>query len=113
MMTLEQAILEDAAQRMSDDIDKEVLKNIGYVFEFYLEYSKGTVFGHEYLTVAPMNAEGKWSDMMAWMVEIFGTSGTPENPGCWSPDQRWYVNNAKFWFRNEKDFNWFVLRWSS
>ncbi len=109
-MTLEEAILDAAAQRMSDDIDRQVLKNIGYVFDFYLEYSKGTVFGHEYLTVAPMNAEGKWSDMMAWMVDTFGPTA---KDGVWTADQRWYVNNAKFWFRNEKDFNWFVLRWSS
>jgi len=110
MMTLEEAILDAAAQRRSDDIDRQVLKNIGYVFDFYLEYSKGKVFGHEYLTVAPMNAEGKWSDMMAWMVDTFGPTA---KDGVWTADQRWYVNNAKFWFRNEKDFNWFVLRWSS
>jgi len=109
-MTLEEAILDAAAQRRSDDIDRQVLKNIGYVFDFYLEYSKGKVFGHEYLTVAPMNAEGKWSDMMAWMVDTFGPTA---KDGVWTADQRWYVNNAKFWFRNEKDFNWFVLRWSS
>jgi hypothetical protein len=111
-MTLEQDILDRASKRLADDIDKQVLKSMGYVFDYYLEYSKGKVFEHEYLTVAPMNAEGMWSDMMAWMVETFGPSGTPENPGCWSPDQRWYANNAKFWFRNAKDRDWFVLRWA-
>jgi hypothetical protein len=108
-MTLEQAILDAAGQRMSDDIDKQVLKGMGYVFDYYLEYSKGTVFGHEYLTVAPMNAEGKWSDMMEWMVTTFGPT---HKDGAWIPDQRWYVNNAKFWFRNAKDRDWFILRWS-
>jgi hypothetical protein len=56
-----------------------------------------------------MNAEGKWSDMMEWMVNSFGPT---HKDGAWIPDQRWYVNNAKFWFRNAKDRDWFILRWS-
>jgi hypothetical protein len=108
-MTLEEAILEDAAQKISDDIDKQILKGVGLVFDFYLEYSKGKVYGQEYLTVAPMNAEGRWSDMMEWMVNSFGPT---HKDGAWTPNQRWYVNNAKFWFRDQKDRDWFVLRWS-
>ena len=108
-MTLEEALLEDAAQKISDDIDRQVLRGVGYVFEFYLEYGTGRAFGHDYLTVAPMNAEGQWSDMMAWVV---GTFGPTDSMGAWAQDQRWYVNNAKFWFRNAKDRDWFVLRWS-
>jgi hypothetical protein len=114
MNSIEQDMLNRAGKQLSDDIDKQVLTSVGlgYVFDFYLEYSKGKVYGQEYLTVAPMNAEGLWPDMMTWMVETFGPSGTPENPGCWSPNQRWYANNAKFWFRDQKDRDWFVLRWS-
>ena len=108
-MTLEEAILADAAQKISDDFDKQVLKGMGYVFDYYLEYSRGTICGQEYLSVAPMNAEGKWSDMMEWMVKTFGP--TPFD-SIWMPDQRWHVNNAKFWFRDAKDRDWFVLRWS-
>jgi hypothetical protein len=108
-MTLEEAILADAAQKISDDIDKQVLKGMGYVFDFYLEYGKDNVHGQEYLTVAPMNAEGKWADMMAWMVNSFGPTA---RDGSRTPNQRWYANNAKFWFRDQKDRDWFVLRWS-
>jgi hypothetical protein len=108
-MTLEEAILADAAQKISDDIDKQVLKGMGYVFDFYLEYGKDNVHGQEYMTVAPMNAEGKWADMMEWMVTTFGPT---HKDGVWTPNQRWYVNNAKFWFRDAKDRDWFVLRWS-
>ena len=108
-MTLEEAILEEAAQKMSDDIDKQVLKGVGYVFDYYLEYSRGTICGQEYLSVAPINAEGKWSDMMEWMVKTFGP--TPFD-SIWTHNQRWHVNNAKFWFRDAKDRDWFVLRWS-
>jgi hypothetical protein len=109
MNSVEQDILDRAGKQLADDIDKQVLKSMGYVFDFYLEYSKGTVFGHEYLTVAPMNAEGQWSDMMEWMVETFGPTA---KDGVWTADQRWYVNNAKFWFRDQRDRDWFVLRWS-
>ena len=108
-MTLEEALLEDAAQKISDDIDRQVLRGVGYVFEFYLEYGTGRAFGHDYLTVAPMNAESKWNDMMVWMVKTFGPTA---KDGVWTADQRWYANNAKFWFRNAKDRDWFVLRWS-
>ena len=112
MIDLEQYMLDKASKQLAEHIDRMVLAGSGFVFDFYLEYSTGKVFGKEYLTVAPMNAEGMWNDMMEWMVKTFGPSGTPENPGCWSPDQRWYANNAKFWFRNQKDRDWFVLRWS-
>lgn len=112
MNSIEQDILDKAGKKLADDIDRQVLMSLGYVFDFYLEYGTGTVFDQKYLTVAPMNAEGKWSDMMEWMVATFGPSGTPKNPGCWSLDQRWYANNAKFWFRDQKDRDWFVLRWS-
>jgi len=108
-MTLEEALLEDAAQRYQDKRDRQVLRGVGYVFDFYLEYSTGKVFGHDYLTVAPMNAEGKWGDMMEWMVNSFGPT---HKDGAWAPNQRWYANNAKFWFRDQKDRDWFVLRWS-
>ena len=108
-MTLEEAILEDAAQKISDDIDRQILKGVGQVFDYYLEYGTGKVYGHDYLTVAPMNAEGKWSDMMTWMVTTFGPTAKYELRPA---DQRWYANNAKFWFRNAKDRDWFVLRWS-
>jgi hypothetical protein len=113
MNSIVEDMLDRAGKQLADDIDKQVLKNLGYVFNYYLEHSTGTVFGYKYLTVAPMNAEGMWSDMMTWMVETFGPSGTPENPGCWTPNQRWYANNAKFWFREAKDRDWFVLRWSA
>ena len=50
--------------------------------------------------------------MMAWMIDTFGPSGTKDNPMVWTPDQRWYANNAKFWFRDKKDLEWFMLKWS-
>ena len=108
-MTLQDEIINDAAKILGDHIDRMVLAGAGLVFDYYLEYGTGKVYGHDYLTVAPMNAEGQWSDMMAWVV---GTFGPTDSMGAWAQDQRWYVNNDKFWFRNAKDRDWFVLRWS-
>lgn len=108
-MMLQDEIINDAAKILGDHIDRMVLAGTGLVFDYYLEYGTGKVYGHDYLSVAPMNAEGKWRDMMAWMVTTFGPTAKYELRPA---DQRWYVNNAKFWFRNAKDRDWFVLRWS-
>jgi hypothetical protein len=109
-MTLEEEIINKAGKVMANDIDIEILMSAMDWKPF--EFSEGRVYDARYLTVHPTNGS-RWNEMMAWMIETFGPSGTPENPGCWSPDQRWYANNAKFWFREEKDRNWFVLKWSS
>jgi hypothetical protein len=81
-----------------------------------IERSEGRVFGARYWTVHPVLEDDwvyghhkKWDDMIGWMIETFGpTSGD----GVFTPSQRWYVNNAKFWFREEKDLLVFLLRWS-
>ena len=108
-MTLEDEILNDVAKQLANQIDTQVLKGMGHVFDYYLEHGRGTICGQEYLSVAPMNAEDQWHDMIAWMVNSFGP--TPFD-SIWTADQRWHVNNAKFWFRDAKDRDWFVLRWS-
>ena len=108
-MNLEKELLNQAARQMAHDIDTEILMTAMNWKPF--ELSKGTVYGTEYLTVHPSNSDA-WNEMMVWLIKQFGPSGTPENPGCWSPDQRWYANNSKFWFRDEADQLMFVLRWS-
>ncbi len=109
MNSLEQDILNQASKELGDHIDRMVLAGAGFVFDYYLEYDLGTVFGQKYLIVAPMNAEDRWHNMMSWMVKTFGPTS---QDGVWTPNQRWYANNAKFWFRDQKDRDWFVLRWS-
>ena len=75
----------------------------------------GTVYGEQYYTVAPpMVAWPPWSDMEEWCIETFGAS----TGSIWfkaniqAPNERWYQNNSKFWFRSEADLSWFLLRWS-
>ena len=105
-MNIEQEILERAGNAMAKDIDTEVLMSaMGW---HKLELSEGTVYGARYLTVHPTNGT-RWDDMTEWMVKTFGPSAWD---GVWTPDQRWYANNTKFWFRDEKDLTMFILRWS-
>lgn len=100
------AYIQQAADRMAKDIDTEILmQGMGW---YKLELSEGRVYGARYLTVHPTNS-AKWNEMMEWMVETYGPTA---HDGVWTPGMRWYANNAKFWFRNEKDLNWFLLRWS-
>jgi len=43
-----------------------------------------------------------------WCIEQFGPE--PKYPDAWS---RWYFNvNRTFRFRDSKDYEWFMLRWS-
>lgn len=76
------------------------------------------VYGARYHTVKPMYAWDieynwhsikPWHDMVAWCVKTYGP--TPKD-GIWTPGARWYVNNTKFWFRNQEDQVIFMLRWS-
>lgn len=70
--------------------------------------------GVSYYVVQPvgwMNAteNHQWNSMVSWCVETFGPTS---DDGVWTAGQRWYVNNARFWFKDVKDRDWFILRWS-
>ena len=99
-------IIDNLAKQMVKDIDDQVLmKAMGW---HELAISEGRVFGSKYLTVHPSNG-WHWNEMMEWMIKNFGPSAVD---GVWTPNMRWYANNSKFWFRNEKDLTLFILRWS-
>lgn len=96
-----------ALKRLMDDVMNRPIDN--------LVLSEGTVYGARYYCVEPDG--GNWRKMEDWCIEVFGeTTGsiwaeevdkkTPE------PGERWYSNNRKFWFRQEKDRTMFILRWS-
>lgn len=75
--------------------------------------SEGKVYGSRYYTVEPIG--GNWLEMETWCVQVFGERGSK----IWSEDKapeparRWYANNRKFWFRTEKDRDWFLIKWRS
>lgn len=99
-------IIDDLGKQIAQDIDTQVVMSaLGWMA---FEISEGTVYGQKYLTVHPTSST-KWDDMMEWTVKTFGPSAWN---GVWTPDQRWYANNAKFWFRDAKDLEWFMLKWS-
>lgn len=71
------------------------------------------VHGAKYHTVEPIG--GSWFEMESWCRQTFGEPGDmwDSNDWCWPETARWLQNNRKFWFRNKKDRDWFILRWSS
>ena len=119
-VNIEQEILAIAAKKMAEQIDIDVLKSLGVYKDLDLACSTGTIYGLRYYTVEPKNLEWQetramWEDMMLWCRNQFGETGslwretknlTPE------PNQRWYANDRKFWFRDEADRTMFILRWS-
>ena len=79
-----------------------------------LELSEGRIGGAKYYVVRPWprDLDITWRTMEAWSIQTFG----PAIGSIWSasPDiirGRWYMNNSKFWFRNEADRTFFILRW--
>jgi hypothetical protein len=115
MNTLEDDIISSIAKKMQEDIDRQLLQSLGVGGpEFQLVYSTGKIFGQSYYTIQPMgwawqSDNIQWRNMVEWCVSSFGPTAAD---GVWTPDQRWYVNNSKFWFKQAKDRDWFTLRWS-
>ena len=92
-----------ALKRLWEDIAWSPVQNI--------VLAEGTVYGSRYYTAEPIG--GNWREMEAWCFEHFGGAGER----IWGeekapkPAQRWYMNNRKFWFRDEQDRMVFVLKW--
>lgn len=95
-----------ALKRLFDDVYNRPVED--------MVLSEGTVYGSRYYCVEPVG--GRWPEMELWCHETFGATGsiwqeaknlTPE------PHKRWYANNRKFWFKEVKDRDWFILRWNS
>jgi hypothetical protein len=76
-----------------------------------LVLSEGTVYGSRYHCVEPVG--GNWMEMQEWCFTQFGDSGKHIWGEFTSPEsvQRWYMNNRKFWFRDQADQLMFVMRW--
>ena len=93
----------EAVNRLKDDLGPFHIKT--GVYEIH-----GEAY-HELRPVGWMNVDDKinWLQMMSWAIENFGP--TPED-GVWTSGARWYANNARFYFRNIEDRDWFLLRWT-
>jgi len=96
-----------ALQRLIDDIHSRPIED--------LKLSEGTVYGSRYFCVEPVG--GNWRAMEDWIINTLG----PSTGSIWAevvdktpvphPGERWYGNNRKFWFRDAKDRDWFLLKW--
>lgn len=96
-----------AMKRLFDDVFDRPLEA--------MTFSEGKIYGARYYTVEPIG--GNWRKMEHWCFETFGDCGDKDK--IWGekevpePGHRWYMNNRKFWFREQKDRDWFVIRWNS
>jgi hypothetical protein len=92
-----------AIKRLMDDLCNRPIEE--------LILSEGKVYGSRYYCVEPIG--GNWKEMEQWCLDTFGSAGSPmwEEKTAPEPAQRWYKNNRRFWFRNDKDRTWFLMRW--
>ena len=76
-----------------------------------LVLSEGTVYGARYYCVEPVG--GNWIEMETWALDTYGDCGSMwDKDKAPEPNARWYMNDRRFWFRTEKDRNWFIMKWS-
>ncbi len=92
-----------AFQRLWEDLHRRPVED--------LKLTEGTVYGSRYHCVEPVG--GSWVEMQEWCLNQFGNSGkhiwgSNETP---APQERWYMNNRKFWFRDDADRLMFVMKW--
>lgn len=92
-------------KRLMDDLNNRPVED--------LILSEGKVHGARYYCVQPEG--GNWALMEAWCKETFGEPGEiwPTQDFCWPEAPRWMQNNRKFWFRKERDRDWFIIKWNS
>lgn len=94
---------QQAIDRLIRDLNRQPIED--------LVLSEGRVYGARYYCVQPVG--GSWLDMETWCLNTFGSCGDSMWGDEKSPEpaQRWYMNNRKFWFRDVKDRDWFILKW--
>ncbi len=93
----------EAITRLRDDLG-----------HFRIKLAEYEVHGETYYTATPVgwmlaDIDITWKNLLDWVTETFGPTA---QDGVWSAGERWYANNASFYFRNLEDRDWFLLRWS-
>jgi hypothetical protein len=99
---------QQAIERLMRDLNSQPVTD--------LVLSEGRVYGARYHCVEPIG--GNWREMEDWCISTYGAS----TGSIWAQEvdkstplvnERWYANNRKFWFRKEKDRDWFIIKWRS
>ena len=97
-----------ALQRLWDDISNRPIED--------LVLDERKFAGARFYTIEPVG--GNWRDMEDWCTETFGEAAevwdlkSADEQFIWPQVGRWYKNDRKFWFRNERDRTLFIMRWS-
>lgn len=97
-----------ALQRLWDDISNRPIED--------LVLDERKFAGARFYTIEPVG--GNWRDMENWCTETFGEAAevwdlkSADEQFIWPQVGRWYKNDRKFWFRNERDRTLFIMRWS-
>lgn len=74
--------------------------------------SERKVHGVGYYTVEPIG--GGWLEMESWATATYGDPGNFWSNLDFAPTPaRWFMNDRRFWFKDIKDRDWFILRWSN
>jgi len=115
------AKLVQGAMRHNEDLDQmEVYDGarwriLIHTVEHRLEIRTATAMAGvtDYYTAEVINAGTLWDEIMPWMNDNFGPAAEKITPGLWREGSCWFLNRGEFWFKNKKDLDWFVLRWSS
>lgn len=93
-----------AIKRLMDDLNSNPIQD--------LMLSQGNVYGSQYHCVEPVG--GNWMEMEMWCLDTYGNCGSAwDKDKAPEPNARWYMNDRKFWFRNQKDRDWFIVKWRS
>ena len=92
-----------ALKRLMEDLYNQPIRD--------LILSEGKVFGARYYTVQPDG--GNWLEMEKWARVVYGDPAEiwEASNFMWPDVGRWYMNDRKFWFRDEKDRTMFILKW--
>jgi hypothetical protein len=92
-----------ALKRLMDDMLNRPVEN--------LILSEGTILGARYYCVEPVG--GNWAQMEIWCTDVYGDAGDvwEKAKSNWPDCGRWYMNDRKFWFRDERDRTMFILKW--
>ena len=51
-------------------------------------------------------------NIIRWCIHMFGDSGQPYILPRWITPMSTTAGQRSFYFRDEEDYNWFMLRWS-
>jgi hypothetical protein len=102
MVSYKSGLSNQTLQRLIDDLNRSPLQELVLAERLYRTA--------KFYTVEPIG--GNWLDMETWCLKTFGPSDDvwdfkTVNVG------RWYKNDRKFWFRNERDRTMFIMRWSN